>query len=72
VARNFFENQEELSRKGKKQSKNADFSRNFKSKRNLLLELSERFHENLSCNVLPVDIPSVVREVLLKIRRARR
>jgi len=37
----------------------------------LLLDLSERSHENLSCNVLPIDIPSVVRELSLKNRRAR-
>jgi len=55
VARNFFENHQELSQNGKKQRKKADFLRN--------LDLSERYHENLSCNVLPVDIPSVVREL---------
>jgi len=38
----------------------------------LLLDLSERFDENLSCNVLPVDIPSVVRKLSLKKRRTRR
>jgi len=38
----------------------------------LLLDLSERSYENLSCNVLPVEIPSVVRESSLKKRRARR
>jgi len=37
----------------------------------LLLDLFERSHENLSFNVLPVDIPSVVRELSLKNRRAR-
>jgi len=72
MARNFFENDQELSQKGKKQSKKADFLRNLKCKHNLLLDLSERSHENLSCNVLPVDIPSVVRELSLKSRRIRR
>jgi len=38
----------------------------------LLLDLSKRFHENLSCNVLPVDIPSVVRELSLKNLQSRR
>jgi len=38
----------------------------------LLLDLYKRVHENLSCNVLPVDIPSVVRELSLKNQRERR
>jgi len=72
MARNFFENHQELFQKGKKQSKTADFLRNFKYRHNLLLDLSGRSHENLSCNVLLLDIPSVVRELSLKNRRARR
>jgi len=72
VARNISENHEELSQKGKKQSKKVDILRNFKCKHNLLLDVSERSHENLSCSVLPVDLPSVVRELLLEICRARR
>jgi len=38
----------------------------------LLLDLSERSHEKLSCNVLPVDIPIVVCELSLKNWRAER
>jgi len=72
VARNFFENHHELSQKGKKQSKKAECLRNFKCKHNLLSDLPEIFHENLSCNVLPVDIPSEVRKLSLKKWRARR
>jgi len=72
VSSNFFENHQELSKNRKQQSKKADFLRNFKCKHNLLLDLSERSHENLSCNVLPVDIPSVVCELSLKSRQARR
>ena len=70
MARIFFLNHQELSQNGKKQRKKGDFLRNIKSKHNLLLDLSERSHENLCCNVVPVDIPSVVRELSLKNRRA--
>jgi len=37
-----------------------------------LLDQCERSHENFSCNVFPIDVLSVVRELSLKNRRARR
>jgi len=69
---NLYENHQELCQKGKKQSKKAAFIRNFKCKHTFLLDPSARSHENLSCNVLPVDIPSVVHELSPKNRQARR
>jgi len=48
VARNLFENHQELFQNAKKQKKKADFLRNFKCKHNLLLDLPERSHKNLA------------------------
>jgi len=62
VERNFFENTSRTFPKRQETKKKNGFSQNVKCKHNLLLDIPERSHENRSCNVLPVDIPSVVRE----------